>query len=114
MSDIIERKPNGTFAKGCSGNPLGKVGSTEHDEVRRLAREETVASIQALARIRDSKTASAQARVTAAVALLDRGWGRPAQTTVIEADASLVVRVIRFAELEGISQDIVEVEDNVH
>jgi hypothetical protein len=82
MSDIIERRPNGTFAKGCSGNPGGKTHLI--DEVRDLARMETVGSIQTLAKIRDDDNAPAQARVAASVALLDRGWGKPAQTVIAD------------------------------
>jgi hypothetical protein len=45
-----------------------------------LARAQTEASIKTLVEIRDSFQAPAAARVEAANALLDRGWGKPAQT----------------------------------
>jgi Family of unknown function (DUF5681) len=83
MSEIgIDRTVTGQFKKGVSGNPGGRPAALE--EVRDLARQETAASIHALAKIRDDGRAPAQARVAASVALLDRGWGRPAQTTTIE------------------------------
>ena len=51
-----------------------------------LAREYTQAAIEALVSILDDERASASARVQAASALLDRGWGRPTQS--IEASVS--------------------------
>jgi hypothetical protein len=54
------------------------------DEVRDLARQETAKSIQMLAKIRDDARAPAQARVAACSALLDRGWGKPAQSVIAE------------------------------
>lgn len=61
------------FQPGQSGNPNGR--RKEDVRVRELAREQTEAAIQALVdALSDEKT-----RVSAAVALLDRGWGKPAQ-----------------------------------
>ena len=66
------------FAKGQSGNPGGRpkvIG-----EVQELAREHTTQAIQTLVGIMANKEAPPAARVTAANALLDRGYGKPAQT----------------------------------
>lgn len=64
------------FAKGQSGNPSGRPKIIA--EIRDLARTHTDLAINTLAEIcavadKDS------ARVSAAVALLDRGWGKPIQ-----------------------------------
>jgi hypothetical protein len=66
-------------------------------EIRSLARAHTVAAIRALAKIMVQPKAPAAARVAAAVALLDRGWGKPAQTILGDADAPLE-HVIRWAQ----------------
>lgn len=48
-------------------------------EIRSLARVHTATAIATLAGIMRQKKASASARVAAAQALLDRGWGKPPQ-----------------------------------
>ncbi len=49
------------------------------EQVRTLARKHTEAAVTALAEIIDDASASPAARVSAANALLDRGWGRAPQ-----------------------------------
>lgn len=65
------------FQKGQSGNPGGK--SKVLVEVIRLAQGHGPAAIEVLAAIMSDTGASSAARVTAAQALLDRGFGKPAQ-----------------------------------
>lgn len=73
------------FVKGQSGNPGGKSkvladGRTLTD----LAREHTPKAVQALVDVLDNGEASDAAKVSAATAILDRGWGRPKQDLGIE------------------------------
>lgn len=68
------RAPNGRFAAGKSGNPGGRPKGT--GEVRELARRHTEAAIAALVDIMQNGKSKA-ARIAAAIALLDRGHGKP-------------------------------------
>lgn len=49
-------------------------------DIRSLARSHTNSAIKTLAGIMNESEAPAAARVSAASALLDRGWGKPNQT----------------------------------
>jgi hypothetical protein len=48
-------------------------------EIRSLARSHTRTAIRVLVGVMSCKDATAAARVAAANAILDRGWGKPAQ-----------------------------------
>lgn len=65
----------GRFVKGQSGNPGGRP-KTEL-AVRELARAHTEVAIKTLVKALKAKTESV--RVSAAEALLSRGWGKPPQ-----------------------------------
>lgn len=62
------------FPKGQSGNPGGRPKRLL--EVRTLARRHTISAIATLLEIA-THGESESARVAAANALLDRGWGKP-------------------------------------
>ena len=49
-------------------------------EVKALARAHTTTAIETLVKIAESDKATDAARVSACVALLDRGWGKPDKT----------------------------------
>jgi HEAT repeat protein len=70
-----------SFQPGQSGNPAGRPKGIEA-----LAREHTPAAIAALV----DALRSPKERVPAAVALLDRGWGKPSQTITGPNGDSLV------------------------
>jgi hypothetical protein len=65
----------GRFAPGISGNPSGRP--KVEGEVRDLARRYTKRASRRLAEL--IKSPNERVAVVAATALLDRGWGRPAQ-----------------------------------
>jgi hypothetical protein len=79
------------FQKGQSGNPGGRPKVVA--EVRELAREHTNEAVQTLVSIMTNQNAAPAARVSAANALLDRGYGKPPQHITGEGGPSYVVRL---------------------
>jgi hypothetical protein len=71
------RKADGRWQKGISGNPGGQPKGMA--DVKRLARSFTQDAIATLAEIMKDTEQSGPARVSAATALLDRGYGKPLQ-----------------------------------
>jgi hypothetical protein len=67
------------FEKGRSGNPGGRRKGD--GEIRELARRHTATALATLAEI-CANGENESARVAAANALLDRGWGKPAVPVV--------------------------------
>jgi Family of unknown function (DUF5681) len=65
------------FKKGQSGNPGGRPKIVA--EVRELAQEHTGQAIETLVSIMTNPKSAPAARVSAANALLDRGYGKPPQ-----------------------------------
>lgn len=78
------RKPGAPKTGGRQKGSVNKVGA----DVRALAREYTVESIETLAKAL-TKAPEWSARVNAAKILLERGWGAPKQ--VVEAQHALYV-----------------------
>ena len=65
------------FQPGQSGNPGGRPKASAR--VRDAAREHTERAIEVLVSIMTSEDAATAARVAAASAILDRGYGKPTQ-----------------------------------
>lgn len=63
-------------------------------DIRSLARAHTGKAVRVLASIMSSADAPPAARVSAASAILDRGWGKPTQTIAGEDGAPIAVRFI--------------------
>ena len=70
------------------------------EDIRSLARSHTATAVKCLAGIMNQSQAPAAARVAAATALLDRGWGKPAQTIAGDPD-----QPVTFVISTGVARD---------
>ena len=92
MSFTKENRPPGKpWKKGQSGNPGGRPKVIA--EVKELARAHTGEAIQTLVSIMTNAKAAPAARVSAANALLDRGYGKPLQHITGEGGPVYVARI---------------------
>ena len=121
MSDPIPRGPDGNSQEtaretAMRGNPkFGEVGVTTRfgpankgggrkpvpEDVKEMACALTPKAIEALGQIVQDKAAPPAARVSAATAILDRAYGKPAQT--VNANVVRTIVDVTDAELAAIA-----------
>lgn len=93
------------FKKGQSGNPGGRPKKLLPDgrSLVDLAKCHTETAVNALANILMSPTAPEAARISAATALLDRGWGRPSQSMELsgKVDGDFTISKIELVAGDG-------------
>ena len=84
-----------SFKRGQSGNPDGRPKRPETIEARRVvadvkaaARELTPEAMDTLKKAMMDQNAPWAAKIAAAIAVLDRGWGKPEQT--VSANVSIL------------------------
>jgi hypothetical protein len=101
------RNPTGKggWKPGQSGNPAGR--RREDHRIQELARTYAPEALEVLAKIARDENKTDGARVSAAVALLERAYGKPQP---VATDGELIVRVIKFAELPHPMIDVTAVE----
>ena len=108
---FVPARRGGTWKPGNSGNPKGRPGDGSLSE---LCKARTVEAVNTLIVMMRTKSAN---QLPATLAILDRGWGRPAQR--IEGDgashlhlhllaAQLVEAVTVEAQLEPQQQPAIE------
>ncbi len=98
--------PANQWVKGQSGNPGGRrtLLSTDEDEIAQvtaLARKFSTAAIKALVQL-FKKGKAETVRLQAAIAILDRGCGKPPQFTTSNAAEFKAVNELRDHELDAI------------
>jgi len=72
---------SGHFKPGQSGNPGGRPKQIK--EIEELARQRSAEALDSLTAIAGDLEQPASARVAAAIAILDRGYGKPAPPLLI-------------------------------
>ncbi len=83
----LARKSNGHFLPGTTPNPGGRPAIVTR--MRELAQEQTEAALKTLVGCLADE--DGRVRVAAAVALLDRGYGRPAQSVQVDTDGATLM-----------------------
>lgn len=106
------------WKKGQSGNPSGRASRPDtiarREEVRHvkeLCKEHSLAAVQALIEVMNSKTAPPSARVVAANSVLDRGWGKPTMeinATVSTFDSMSESELIGYITGHVIEGEVIE------
>lgn len=87
------KAPKTAFQPGKSGNPGGRPKLPEDvKHVRELAREYTVQAVETLVDVMDK--GGHAARVAAANAILERGWGKAEQPIVGDPANPLAIAII--------------------
>jgi hypothetical protein len=104
----------GMFQPGVSGNPSGRPKSDAN--IKELAKAHTQQALDTLVEIAGNKNASPSARVQAATAILDRGWGKPSQHLAVSTAMTFTEYLDMLAEedamemkLKALPADIIDV-----
>lgn len=101
------------WKKGESGNPGGVPKKTDEWRLaEKLAREHTTTAIKTLVRICESDNPGAA--VTAATALLNRGWGQPKQQIDLNTKVTLIDMLQELANARRSTDNAEPRSDTAH
>jgi hypothetical protein len=92
VPDLISTEIKGELTHGC-WQPRGSQMAKTPLEIASLARMHTKKAVKTLAAIMNEPHAPYAARVAAAEALLDRGWGKPRQSHEAEITHRYVIEI---------------------
>jgi hypothetical protein len=96
--DPTKHKNAATWGKGKSGNPGGRsprVGPNG-ETLCQLARAHTAEALAVLVEVANDKKQIAFARIQAASAILDRGWGKAKESVELDATVTSNAPVINL------------------
>jgi HEAT repeat protein len=99
------------FQKGTSGNPGGRPRVL--GDVQDLARQQSPEAINTLATIMQNEKAPPAARVAAANALLDRGYGKPTQP-ISQTLAKIDPSTMSDEELAAVIRNGIQIDARPH
>lgn len=100
QSATRRRGPGRPFRPGQSGNPGGRPKDT--DDVRQMAQRHTPEAITRL--VAWMRSENPKASVTASLALIERGYGRPLQPMDITQRTKLDLTRLSDSELSALEQ----------
>ncbi len=86
------------FQPGTSGNPGGRP--REDPSLRQLAKERSQEALEVLVTLMMNKKAPPSARITAACAVLDRGFGRPGSSLEVTGKGN--APLLKAAEMSNL------------
>jgi len=90
--------PVAGFKKGKSGNPGGRPKKTAQElDLVAACKAKTPAALEVIEQIMIGGE-SERNKLTAAMAIIERAYGKPAQPIVGDEDKPLVVEIIRFGK----------------
>jgi len=90
-----------------------QLGSSYRARLESLARDQTEAAINTIISIMKEVTVPAGVRLKAAELLLNRGWGKPKETHVVEdTEGRPLMRIVREIVHVAETQEMIDEEEN--